>query len=68
MAFFTLMERKIIRINQFRIGPNKVFFMGIIQPILDGFKLFLKIINIPQKNNFYFYLSPCISFFLRTIF
>jgi NADH-ubiquinone oxidoreductase chain 1 len=62
------MERKIISINQFRLGPNKIILGGIVQPIFDGFKLFLKIINRPQKNNLFFYISPCISFFLRIVF
>ena len=50
------------------MGPNKILFLGITQPIFDGFKLFLKMINRPVKNNFFFYFSPCISFFLRLIF
>jgi NADH:ubiquinone oxidoreductase subunit H len=68
VAFYTLIERKIIRINQFRVGPNKIIFLGFVQPIFDGFKLFLKILNSPSKNNIIFYLSPVISFFVSVIF
>ena len=55
-------------VNQYRVGPYKVNFLGIRQPILDGFKLFLKIINYPNKNSLVFYLSPCISFIISFIF
>lgn len=62
VAFYTLIERKIIRINQLRLGPNKLIFIGFLQPVVDGFKLFLKILNNPKKNNLFFYLSPFLSF------
>jgi NADH:ubiquinone oxidoreductase subunit H len=68
VAFFTLIERKIIRINHLRLGPNKLIFIGILQPIIDGFKLFLKIINNPVKNNFFFFFRPFLSFLIRNIF
>lgn len=67
VAFFTLMERKIIRLNQIRLGPNKLIIFGVLQPVIDGFKLFLKEINPPKKNNLFFYLRPVISFCLRVV-
>lgn len=42
VAFFTLLERKILGGLQFRKGPDKIFFKGLFQPISDGIKLFLK--------------------------
>lgn len=42
IAFFTLLERKILRLRQLRLGPNKLLFLGIFQPFADGLKLFLK--------------------------
>ncbi|RKF56793.1 NADH-ubiquinone oxidoreductase chain 1 [Golovinomyces cichoracearum] len=39
VAFFTLMERKIIGLMHFRLGPNKVIQWGISQPIADALKL-----------------------------
>lgn len=42
LGFFTLLERKILGLGQVRIGPNKGIVVGLAQPLLDGFKLFMK--------------------------
>jgi len=65
IAFFTLLERKGLAYSQRRQGPNKHFWGGIIQPILDALKLLIKKVSIPQQiSPTMFFVSPGIFFFL----
>lgn len=67
IIFFTLLERKILRYRQSRVGPNKISIIGIIQPLLDGVKLILNEKTSSFKNNKYIYLLGPIILFIVII-
>ena len=57
VAFFTLFERKVIGLFHLRLGPNKVSIIGLVQPLLDAFKLLSKQDIYPLRSNKLSYLS-----------
>jgi NADH-quinone oxidoreductase subunit H len=64
-AYMTWGERKLAAILQDRVGPDRAGPFGLLQPIADGVKMFMKEEMIPSKSNkWLFILGP--SFFMLT--
>lgn len=65
VAFYTLLERKVLGYIQLRKGPNKVGIAGLPQPLADAVKLFVKEQNKPSlMNKWPFLFAPVFSLIL----
>jgi NADH-quinone oxidoreductase subunit H len=68
VAYLTFAERKVIASMHLRKGPNVVGPFGLLQPIADGLKLFMKETVIPSgANRAVFILAPMITFILALV-
>lgn len=68
VAYFTIAERKIMGAIQRRRGPNVIGFIGLLQPLADGLKLFVKETTLPiSANTSIFLIAPGLSFVLSLI-
>jgi len=68
VAYFTLAERKILGAIHRRKGPNVIGVYGLLQPLSDGFKLFVKETVVPSSSNkIIFIISPAITFIISLL-
>jgi NADH-quinone oxidoreductase subunit H len=66
--YSTYAERKVAAFMQDRIGPNRAGPFGLLQPLADGVKMFMKEEIIPTvSNKFLFILGPSIAMFTSCI-
>ncbi len=68
VAYLTYAERKVIGAMQLRKGPNVVGPWGLLQPLADGAKLFLKETVVPTgANKAVFVIAPALTFILSLV-
>lgn len=67
VAFLTLLERKILSFTNIRLGPIKVSFLGILQPILDAIKISNKQTNSLSNFRFFYYYFRAIVIIFRSL-
>lgn len=65
VAFFTLLERKVLGYIHMRKGPNKPGSQGVFVPFADAVKLFVKELNYPNLCNKFMFI--CVSVLIMCV-
>ena len=50
VAFFSLLQRKLLALTANRKAPDKVALLGVVQPFLDAIKLLRKEVVLPSSS------------------
>lgn len=62
VSYTVLAERKVSAFIQDRVGPNRLGWHGLIQPVADALKFIVKEDFTPAHvNKFYYWLAPCLA-------